>query len=117
MRLEKPDVSSAKGWYAGPWNSELSVPVGYANAGIDEPHLHNSMFEIYLVARGTSVIRVEHDSICLAAGDVLVVEPGEAHTFLKSSDDYHHFVVNAPRKGHAFPEGDKVLVTRDRLGL
>lgn len=117
MRLEKADASSRKGWYLGPWNSDLSVPVGYANAGIDEPHVHRDMFEIYLVAHGTSVIRVEHDSVSLTAGDVLVVEPGEAHTFLESSDDYFHFVVNAPRKGHEFPAGDKALVDRSRLGL
>jgi quercetin dioxygenase-like cupin family protein len=48
----------------------------------------------------------------LQAGDVLVVEPGEAHTFLESSDDYFHFVVHSP--GLA---GDKSAVPRERLGL
>lgn len=117
MRLEKADRSSDKGWHLGPWNSDLSVPIGYANAGIDEPHVHRGTFEIYLVAQGTSVIRVELNSFSLAPGDVLVVEPGEAHTFLESSQDYYHFVVHAPRKGHELTGRDKVLVRRDRLGL
>lgn len=38
----------------------------------------------------------------LQAGDLLVVEPGELHTFVDSSDDYLHFVVQAP-----FVNGDK----------
>lgn len=38
----------------------------------------------------------------LQAGDLLLVEPGEAHTFVESSDDYLHFVVQAP-----FVAGDK----------
>jgi hypothetical protein len=36
-------------------------------------------------------------------GDMLVVEPGESHTFVGSSPDYLHFVVQAP-----FVTGDKV---------
>ena len=31
MRLERADPTAAKGWYAGPWNSDLTVSVGYAN--------------------------------------------------------------------------------------
>ena len=40
----------------------------------------------------------------LGVGDVLVVEPGETHTFLDSSTDYLHFVVQTP-----FVPGDKVV--------
>ena len=58
-----------------------------------------------------------HESIELTEGDVIVVGPGEAHTFLSNSDDYYHFVFHAPRKGQEFKAGDKTLVERDRLGL
>ena len=57
MRLEHPDLTAAKGWYAGPWNSDLPIAIGYANAGVDEPHVHTQLTKIYLVARGTSEIR------------------------------------------------------------
>lgn len=40
--------------------------------------------------------------VALTAGDLLVVEPGESHTFTASSDHYRHFVVQAP-----FVSGDK----------
>jgi quercetin dioxygenase-like cupin family protein len=103
MIHQSPDKSVAKGWFAGPWNSAVPVPVGYANAGINEPHHHAQMFEIYLVACGTSTAVVNQQLIKLQAGDMLVVEPGETHTFSHSSDDYFHFVIQTP-----FVPGDKI---------
>ena len=81
------------------------MPVGYANEGVDEPHLHEAMFEIYLVARGESTALVNEREVSLQAGDMLVLEPGEAHTFVESSEDYFHFVIQTP-----FIKGDKVLI-------
>lgn len=99
------DAEVAKGWFVGPWNSPVPIPVGYANLGIDVQHYHAQMYEIYLVARGTSVAQVDNQEVHLRAGDMLVVEPHEVHTFTSSSDDYLHFVIQAP-----FVRGDKVLV-------
>ncbi|MEM7112763.1 MAG: cupin domain-containing protein [Chloroflexota bacterium] len=105
MRLFSPDKEAAKGWFCGPWNSGVPVPIGYANEGIDLVHYHEKMYEIYLVAQGQSVIMIDDVEITLNAGDALVVEPNEVHTFISSSDDYLHFVVHAP-----FVKGDKVVV-------
>lgn len=116
MRHERKD-DAAKGWFFGPWNSELALSVGYANEGVDEPHVHERMTELYLVARGSSTIRVDDRTVELTAGDVLVVEPGEAHTFLASSDDYLHFVVHTPALAEAEAQADKRAVPRERLGL
>jgi mannose-6-phosphate isomerase-like protein (cupin superfamily) len=91
--------------------------VGYANAGVDEPHLHTSITEVYLVARGTSVLRVEQESVTIQAGDMLMLEPGEAHTFLQSSDDYLHFVLHVPGLAGEQARADKVPVPRSRLGM
>jgi mannose-6-phosphate isomerase-like protein (cupin superfamily) len=117
MRIERADPSVAKGWYAGPWNSDLTVSVGYANAGVDEPHVHSRVAEIYMVARGTSEMRVEQETIMLRAGDVIVVEPGEAHTFLSSSPGYFHFVCHVPGLSGEEARAEKSLVSRSRLGL
>ena len=95
MRLERA-TDADKGWLAGPWDGDLGISLGFATTGVDEPHLHTQITEIYLVARGTSSLRVEAETIDLAAGDVLIVEPAEAHTFLTSSRDYLHFVVHVP---------------------
>jgi mannose-6-phosphate isomerase-like protein (cupin superfamily) len=119
MHIAHADASS-KGWYGGPWNWPLPVSLGYANEGIDEPHLHRTLTEIYMVGRGTSEIRIEDRTVALQAGDVVVVEPGEAHTFLRSSRDYFHFVVHVSAHTPAVENGagtDKVIVDRSRLSL
>ena len=116
MQIERADPTTDKGWYAGPWNSDLSIAVGYANVGIDDPHAHGRITEIYLVARGTCQMRVERETVTLEAGDVIVVEPGEAHTFRSSSPDYFHFVVHAPRLSAEEARADRVAVGRARLG-
>jgi mannose-6-phosphate isomerase-like protein (cupin superfamily) len=92
-----------KGWLIGPWNSAVPVAVGWADRGVNHPHRHAQMNEIYLVARGDSVAVVAGETVRLGPGDMLVVEPGEGHTFVESSEDYLHFVVQAP-----FVGGDKV---------
>lgn len=116
MRLEKADTN-AKGWLVGGWNSDLDISVGYANEGIDEPHLHHVITEIYLVARGRAIIRVEQEDIELVSGDVFVVEPGEAHTFLSGTPDYFHFVIHTPGLSGEDAQQDKQPVSRERLGL
>ena len=114
-RLEIDDA--AKGWFFGPWNSRLDLSIGYANEAIDEPHRHERVTEIYLVARGTSTVRVESETLRLKPGDALVIEPGEAHTFVESSEDYLHFVVHTPGlRGHD-AQVDKQSVTTADLGV
>jgi len=91
-----------KGWLVGPWDSALPVAVGWADRGVGDPHRHDQMNEIYLVACGSSVAVVAGHRLELVACDMLVVEPGEDHTFVSSSPDYLHFVVQTP-----FVAGDK----------
>jgi mannose-6-phosphate isomerase-like protein (cupin superfamily) len=117
MHIERADPNAAKGWCVGPWNSDLAVSVGYANVGVDEPHVHTRITEIYMVARGTSEMRIDRETITLRAGDVIVVEPGEAHTFLSSSPDYSHFVAHVPGLSGDEARAEKSPVPRSRLGL
>lgn len=99
------ETDKPKGWYVGPWNSDIPIPIGYANEGINEKHYHAQMTEVYLIAKGTSVAVVDEVAISLQAGDILIVEPGEIHTFSASSEDYLHFVLQT-----LFVRGDKELV-------
>lgn len=117
MRIERANYTNDKGWYLGPWNSNLPISVGYANMGVDESHLHTQIAEIYLVARGTSTMRVEQETITLSVGDIIVVEPGEAHTFLESSSDYFHFVIHTPGLAGEKACTEKIILPRERLGL
>jgi mannose-6-phosphate isomerase-like protein (cupin superfamily) len=117
MRIEKADQSIAKGWYLGPWDSNLDISIGFANDGVNEPHLHRRMTEIYFMACGTVEMRVDMQNIVLTEKDVIVVEPGEAHTFLSSSPDHFHFVIQVPGLIGKEARADKVLVPRSQLGL
>ncbi|MEZ4868618.1 MAG: cupin domain-containing protein [Caldilineaceae bacterium] len=103
MVFQSAEQNQPKGWLAGPWNSAVPVAVGYANEGIADRHYHQQMYEIYLVARGCSTVLVNGVEVVLQPGDMLAVAPGEVHTFCHSSDDYFHFVVQAP-----FVAGDKI---------
>jgi quercetin dioxygenase-like cupin family protein len=98
------DTAKAKGWSVGPWNSGVPIPIRYANESINEKHYHSQMFEVYLVAKGCSTALVNAVEVELQAGDILVVEPHEVHSFLKSSEDYLHFVIQVP-----FVKNDKFL--------
>lgn len=97
--------------------TNLAVAIGYANQGIDEPHEHSQITEIYLVARGTAEIRVAKETIILAAGDMMVIDPHEAHTFLINSPDYFHFVIHTPTLMDEAARAEKSAITRERLGL
>jgi len=117
MRFERANEIDDKGWYAGPWDSELPISIGFANTGVDEPHVHSRITEIFLVARGSSAIRVEQQTITLSAGDMLAVDPREPHTFLSSSPDYYHFVIHTPGLSGEEAHLDKSPVTRSCLGM
>jgi mannose-6-phosphate isomerase-like protein (cupin superfamily) len=116
VRQER-STDAGKGWLAGPWDGDLPASIGFAREGADEPHLHMQLNEIYLVARGGSTVRVEDETVELREGDVLIVEPEEAHTFLASSDDYLHFVVHVPGLAGDEAPREKQAVPRSRLGL
>jgi mannose-6-phosphate isomerase-like protein (cupin superfamily) len=117
MRIERTNPTADKGWYAGHWNSDLTISVGYANKGIDEPHVHHRITEIYLVARGTSEMRVEQKTVFLEDGDMIIIEPGEAHTFLSSSPEYLHFVIHVPGLPAEEVRAERSSVPRSRLWL
>jgi len=117
MRIARAELGAAKGWYFEPWNAELPVSIGYAHEEIDDPHVHQRTTEIYLVARGTSQLRVEQKTISLGPGDVAVIEPGEADAFLTSSSDYLHFIAHVPDLADAEAKDEKQEVSRARLEL
>lgn len=117
MRVERADPAAVKGWYLGPWNSELPISIGYAPQGIDDPHVHTRVSEIFLVARGTSQLRVGDQTVILSAGDVVVIEPGEPHTFLSSTPDYFHFVIHTPGLEGEAARAERLAITHAELGL
>ena len=117
MRFLQADAADEKGWQIGPWNSENELSIGYANRGIDEPHAHKRITEIYLIAKGQATVRVDQETVAISDGDLLQIDPGEAHTFLSSSDDYFHFVIHVPGLSGDEIKGEKQHVGWAELGL
>ena len=106
MKLARNDESRPpKGWYNELAHAVLPA-IGFATKGIDEPHYHRRLTEVYLVAAGSSVIVVDDVRVTLRPGDVIVVEPGEIYTFVDSTEDPFHFVLHCPAD-----RGDKVLIS------
>lgn len=60
---------------------------------------------------------MEDQTITVRTGDMLQVDPSEAHTFLSSIDDYFHFVIHTPGLTGTAAEKDKDLVDISDLGL
>ena len=112
MQLFKPRLDIQKGWFFGVWNSDLDISVGYANEGVDERHYHHKMSEIYLIARGNAVMQVDDRIVELEAGDAIIITPGETHTFLSSSPDYFHFVIQTPGLKAEEARADKIVQSR-----
>src|SRR6266508_921201 len=110
MRFDRTGAQ-ATGWCYGPWNTDLRISVGYSNGGVDQPHRHTQITEIYFVARGWASVRVGAETLKIGEGDVLTVEPGEGHTFLDSSPDYFHFVVQTPGFEGAAAQAEKIEMT------
>jgi len=62
-------------------------------------------------------MRVEQETVTLEAGDMIIIDPGEAHTFLSSSPEYFHFVVHVPGLSADEAHAERSSVSRSRLGL
>ena len=111
MRIVEPNTNIDKGWFAGPWDSDLNISIGYANTAIDEPHYHKTTTEIYLFARGETTMLVDGEEFHFAERSGVIIEPGEVHTFLSCSFDHYHFVIHTPGLQGEQAKADKVTVT------
>jgi mannose-6-phosphate isomerase-like protein (cupin superfamily) len=83
-----------KGWIAGPWESELSVGIGWSVQASKESHRHTNVTEVYLVAAGSAVAVVGGEELPITTGDVLIIEPQEVRSFRSSSPDFRSFVLH-----------------------
>lgn len=115
MRIVQPNLTVAKGWFAGPWDSALDISIGYANTAVNEPHFHRRMTEIYFFARGQTTMLVDGQEVVFAEKSCAIIEPGEVHTFLSCSDDHYHFVIQTPGLQGEEARLDKIYVKREDL--
>ncbi|MEM7365482.1 MAG: AraC family ligand binding domain-containing protein [Pseudomonadota bacterium] len=109
MQVFRPDNDVDKGWFAGPWDSDLDISLGYANTGVDIPHHHKTMREIYFFARGDVTMLIDGVEHHFPEQSCVIIEPGEVHTFVDSSPDHYHFVIQTPGLQGDAAIADKVL--------
>jgi mannose-6-phosphate isomerase-like protein (cupin superfamily) len=61
---------------------EASLPTG----GSTERHLHATSEELYVILDGAGVMEIEGDRTPVAAGDVVLIPPGERHQITATDD-------------------------------
>ena len=69
-------------------------------------HYHEDMEESFIMVTGTAEMRVDGVSYRLAAGDMLVVSPGEKHDMENVGDDDVEYIV----VGVSLGQGGKTIV-------
>jgi mannose-6-phosphate isomerase-like protein (cupin superfamily) len=81
-----PKVPSRKKVYVGkgvvPHVTQMatSISEGGCDTSID-PHVHPTMWEIYLILKGRAVFSIAGERHEAVAGDLVAVPPGETHSY------------------------------------
>jgi quercetin dioxygenase-like cupin family protein len=60
-------------------------------------------------------LNIDNQTLTVSTGDMILIQPGEAHTFLSSSSDYLHFVLHVPGLPEEAARADKILLKGDNL--
>ena len=105
MQLIYPDGAVTEGWLAGPWNSRLSLALGYARVANAEPHYHAEMREVFVVIAGSGELMVAGQTRRVETGAAGIVEPGEVHRWRRATHDFRLVVVHEP-----YVAGDMIVV-------
>ena len=90
-----------EGWHL---REGMPIQVGIKSGAtpFSGPHLHRTMTEYFYLLEGEISLRVDRKAITVGKGDLVVVEPGEAHEVLSASPDALLLLLMPP-----FVAGDK----------
>ncbi|MCU0237486.1 MAG: cupin domain-containing protein [Acidobacteria bacterium] len=80
----------------------IQVGIKSGSTPFSGPHLHRTMAEYFYLLAGEISLRVDRQEIIVRKGDLVVVEPGEAHEVLSASPDARLLLLMPP-----FVAGDK----------
>lgn len=86
MRLI-PRLLQKDGWYLAEAGMPIQVGVKSGSTPFGKKHLHTTMAEYFLLLAGELRLGVGEATLDLAKGDLVVVEPGEAHEVLHATPD------------------------------
>ncbi len=93
-RLPLPATSK---WPDGVWDIETIASQGLSLI-LFAPRTHDyqtahDQDELYFFVRGEGALQLQNEQIACAPGDVVYVKAGEAHRFVKFSEDFAAWVV------------------------
>jgi quercetin dioxygenase-like cupin family protein len=102
MKLLRQLLKS-EGWRLSEAGMPIQVGVKFGSSPFGKEHLHRTMAEYFLLVAGSMKISVAGQILEMEKGDLLVVEPGEAHEVLACSPDALLLLMMPPEVA-----GDKV---------
>jgi quercetin dioxygenase-like cupin family protein len=76
-----------EGWHLGEKGLPIQVGVKFGASPFGKKHLHRTMAEYFLLLAGDLRLDVNGEILEIATGDLVAVEPGEAHVVLHASPD------------------------------
>jgi quercetin dioxygenase-like cupin family protein len=76
-----------EGWHFAETALPVQVGVKSADTPFGGKHLHKTMAEYFLLLEGNLRLQVNDEILEMKQGDLILVEPGEAHQVLHGSPD------------------------------
>ena len=86
MRIIK-SLLQKEGWHLAEAGMPIQVGMKLGSTPFGKKHLHKTMAEYFLLLAGELRLSVGEATMDLAKGDLVVVDPGEAHEVLQASPD------------------------------
>jgi quercetin dioxygenase-like cupin family protein len=81
------NLPSKEGWHLKGAGLPIQVGVKSGATPFGGPHRHKTMTEYFYLLAGELQLQVEERTLGMEKGDLVVVEPGEAHQVLRASAD------------------------------
>ena len=76
-----------EGWHLAETDLPIQVGVKSADTPFGGRHLHKTMAEYFLLLQGRLRLQVNDEVLEMEQGDLILVEPGEAHQVVHASPD------------------------------
>ena len=76
-----------EGWNLAEAGLPIQVGVKFGASPFGRKHLHRTMAEYFLLLAGELLLQVNEKTLEMKKGDLILVEPGEAHEVLHASAD------------------------------
>jgi len=102
MRLRRRFLEK-EGWSFSEAGLPIQLGVKFGRTPFGKKHLHKAMAEYFLLLEGRLRIQVGEEILEMKKGDLVLVEPGEAHAVLSASPDALLLLLAPPQVA-----GDKV---------